>query len=168
MYNDRPKIKVPFEPLDVIVEIITISLLVLLIIYTFISFQEMPDTVPTHFNAQGEPDSFGSKNMMWLLPGIGLAIYIVFSILNRYPHLHNYNVNITEQNALKNYRLSTRVLRFTLLFIMLLFIYIEYAIISYVNDHSNVFGSWFLPIIIVVSLIIPIFIFIHSKKMNRT
>ncbi len=156
------------EPLDVIVEILTLSLLVLLILYTFMVYQEMPETIPTHFNAQGKADGFGSKNTMWLLPVIGVLFYVAFSILNRFPHVHKYSVNITAENALKNYRFSTRVLRFTLLSIILLFIYIEYAIVSYLNDNTNVFGDWFLPMIISVSLIVPIFIFIYSKKMNRS
>ena len=168
MTTERPKIKVPLEPLDLVVEILNISLLVLLILYTFVAYQDMPETIPTHFNAQGEPDGFGSKNTLWLLPGIGMAIYIAFSIFNKFPHLHNYSVNITKENALKNYRFSSRILRFTLLFIMVLFIFIEYSIVSFVEDKSKVFGEWFLPTIIGISIVLPIFIFIKSKKMNKS
>ncbi len=167
MANERPKIKVPLEPIDMVAEIISSSFLILLIIYTFLVNKDLPDTIPTHFNFNGEADAYGSKHTMWLLPAIGLVMFIGFNILNRFPHLHNYMVNITEENALKNYRFSTRILRFVLLFVMVLFIYIQYTIVSHVNNNGVAFGSWFVPIILLVSLILPIFIFIQNRKMNK-
>jgi uncharacterized membrane protein len=168
MSNERPKIKVPLEPIDIIVEMITLSVLALMIIYIFIVYNDLPHTIPTHFNGEGEANGFGNKSMMWLLPGIGAILYIAFSILNRFPHIHNYNINITEENALKNYRFSSRILRFTLLFIMLLFVFIEYDIVSYVNGQGNIFGNWFVTVVIILSLILPIFLIIYKKKMNKS
>ncbi|MEZ4793358.1 MAG: DUF1648 domain-containing protein [Gelidibacter sp.] len=167
MKNSRPKIKVPLEPMDVIAEIISVSLLVMLIIYTSLKFVDMPDTIPTHFNFKGEADGFGSKNTMWLLPGIGILIYVGFSILNRFPHLHNYMVNITESNALKNYRFSTRVLRFVTVFVMILFFYIQYTIVLHVKNQSALLSNWFIPSIIIATILLPVFLIIYQFKMNK-
>lgn len=168
MNSGRPKLKIPLEPIDIIAEIISISGLILLTVYTFMIYNDMPDTIPTHFNAQGEADGFGDKITLWWLVAIGIVLYISLSVLNRYPHIHNYNVNITEENAFKNYRFSTRILRFVNVFMVLLFIFIQYAIVSNVNDNSNLLGSWFVPIIIGVSVTLPIFIVIQNRKMNKS
>ena len=168
MNSKRPKIKMPLEPIDVLAEMITLSVLALMIVYIFIIYHDLPETIPTHFNGEGEENGFGNKSMIWLLPGIGAILYIAFSILNRFPHIHNYNINITKENALKNYRFSSRILRFTLVFVMLLFVGIAYDIVSYVNGQGNVFGNWFVTVIIVLSLILPIFIIIYKKKMNKS
>ena len=114
MKTDRPKIKVPYQQIDIILELISATILIFIIVYTIISYSELPETIATHFNANGEADGFGSKSSLWLLTGIFcfLSIFLLFFI-NKVPHLHNYMVNITEQNALKNYRLSVRMVRYT-------------------------------------------------------
>ena len=109
--NNRPKIKVPLENLDYIIELVSITLLLVMWYFTISNYAELPDTVAMHFNAKGEPDDYGSKGMIWLLPILGTVIYFIMLVLTKYPHLHNYMVNITEKNALKNYRFSIRVLR---------------------------------------------------------
>jgi len=167
MKNERPRIKVPLEPIDVIVDMLSLALLVMLIIYTALQIQDMPDTIPTHFNFEGEADGFGSKHTMWLLPAIGIAMFIGFNILNRYPHIHNYMVNITEENALKNYRFSTRILRFVMLFTKILFVYIQYSIVSAANGNHSPIGSWFVPVILIVSIVLPGFLIFYQYKMNK-
>ena len=61
MQNSRPKIKVPFQPVDLIIELTSITILILMIIYTIIEYTNLPETIPTHFNAEGIADDFGSQ-----------------------------------------------------------------------------------------------------------
>ncbi len=35
-----------------------------------IAWPHLPDQIPIHFNLQGEPNDWGSRGMIWLLPGI--------------------------------------------------------------------------------------------------
>lgn len=167
MNTNRPKIKVPLEPIDIIADLISLSLLITLIIFTAVQIQDMPETIPTHFNFEGEADDFGSKYSMSILPGIGIIMFILFNVLNRYPYIHNYMVNITEENVLKNYRFSTRILRFVLLFVLLLFAYIQYTVVRYVENDGVAFSNWLVPIIFGISLMLPIFIIIYQYKMNK-
>ncbi|MEZ4797452.1 MAG: DUF1648 domain-containing protein [Flavobacteriaceae bacterium] len=167
MKNERPRIKVPFETVDVIVEFTSITLLILMWSYCIFKFSELPDTIATHFNAAGTPDDYGSKHTIWLIPSIATAMYIVLFILNKYPHLHNYMVNITEENALKNYRFSTRIVRIVNFFCVVLMAYITYMIIESALGIKLKMGSWFIPVIIGTSVIFPIILIIYMKKMNK-
>lgn len=167
MNSARPKIKVPWETLDIIIELINITLLLLIIGYTGINYIDLPETIATHFNAKGEADGFGSKMTIWLLPGITLFIYVMMLVLNRVPHIHNYMVNITEENALKNYRLSTRLVRFTNLFCLIIFALISYEIIETSKGNSfSVLGIPFLIFTLVVPVIGIIFVFNYQKRIN--
>ena len=163
----RPKIKVPYQSVDILLELLSITLLLLMFGYTIIEYASLPETIPTHFNARGEADDFGDKLTLWFVPAIALVMYIGIFIINMFPHTHNYMVNITQENALKNYTLSTRVLRIVNLFTMLILGIITYKIISSAKGENFSLGSWFLPVIIGTSLILPIVILIYYKKMNK-
>src|SRR5690606_34233705 len=123
--SNRPKIKVPLEPIDIVVEVISMTILVLMTIYTIIEYKNLPESIPTHFNAKGVADDFSDKSMIWGLPILGVVMYVGLFIINKFPHIHNYMVNITEENALKNYRFSTRIVRGVNLFTVVLFAYIQ-------------------------------------------
>jgi uncharacterized membrane protein len=166
MKTGRPKIKVPLEALDIILDMLAATLLILLIAYAVISYSELPETIPSHFNAKGEVDGYSEKSMFWMLPTISLILFIGLNVINKYPHLHNYMVNITEENALKNYRFSTRIVRFTNLFIMLLFGVITFSIVESAKDNTSNLDSWILPFVIGFSILLPIAILIYQKKIN--
>jgi len=167
MKSERPRIKVPFEAVDTIIEIASITLLILMWSYCIIKFPELQDTIATHFNAAGAPDDYGSKHTVWIVPIIATVMYIGLFILNKYPHIHNYMVNITEENALKNYRFSTRLLRVVNFLCVLLMAYITYMIIESALGTKLKMGSWFIPLVISTSIILPIILIIYMKKMNK-
>ena len=163
----RPKIAVPYESMDILVELLNITLLLLIWGYTIFNFLELPETIPTHFNAQGVPDDFGSKGAIFILPVIATAMYILIFVLNRFPHVHNYMATITEENALANYRLSTRALRLVNLYCLMLFAILLYDIITMAKGGSAKFLGW--PLIIgsmIIPLGIVIYIVVEQKRIN--
>jgi len=166
--TDRPKIKVPLESLDIIVDLISLTLLIFIIAYTLMVYADLPDIIPTHFNAQGKADSFGNKLTIWILPSIGLVMFIGLFIMNKFPHIHNYKINITEENALKNYRLSSRIVRFTNLFSLTLFALIVFDIIQLAKGNkANILGIPFLVFTIVTPLIGVALILYYQNKINK-
>lgn len=98
--------------------------------------------------------------------GVFSSIFIGLYILNKYPHLHNYTVKITEENALKNYRFSTRILRVVNFLNLLLLAYILKTMMTPHEKQDTELGSWFSPLIIIGSLVLIIFIFVSANKLN--
>src|SRR2546425_10766721 len=49
----------------------------------------LPDSVPSHYNAAGEPNAWGSKGSLWLLPVVGAGLYGLISVLGGMNHLWN-------------------------------------------------------------------------------
>jgi len=163
----RPKIKVPFESLDILLESISIVLIVLMWLYLYTEYPNLPDTVATHFNSNGEPNDYGSKLVILLLPSIATLMYMGLFMLNRFPHLHNYMVNITEENALKNYRFSTRIVRIVNMLSMIMLAYLTYQIVEGAKSNAFSLGTYFLPIVIGASVLLPLFIIIYFRKINK-
>lgn len=168
MKIDRPKISVPNEPIDTIVELVNITLLLLIWVYALYSYGDLPAEIPTHFNGAGQADDFGSKQTIWLLPAISTFMFLLLFILNKFPHIHNYMVNITEENALKNYRLSTRLVRFINLFCLILFALIIYEIVSVAKGNPvQLFSMGFLVAIVLIPILIIGVVFYYQNKINK-
>lgn len=167
MRTERPKISVPFKTVDVVIELASIALLLLMWGHLIVEYFDLPDTIASHFNAKGEPDGYSNKIFLWALPAFATVMYVGLFILNRYPHLHNYMVNITEENALVQYRFSTRLLRIVNFLCCLLFAYINYKIIEGAKSHNTNLGLGFLITVITVSIILPVIALVYQKKLNK-
>ncbi len=165
--TNRPIIDIPKEPVDLFIDLASFTILILILGYTFFMYPELPETIPTHFNGKGVADGFGNKATLWLLPSIALVLFIGLFLLNRYPHLHNYMVNITEENAFKNYKFSTKALRIVNFLCALLFGFIQYKMIEGAQEKTAELGSWFLPIIIGSTIVLPIILIYYQNKLNK-
>lgn len=128
--KNRPKINIPLTTSDLALEGITILALGLLFGLPFFSYAGLPDEIPIHFNFKGQPDGYGSKGFLWLLPILGAAMSIGFTILSKIPHSYNYPVEITERNALPLYTGASRMMRTMKALIIGLFAYITFSTIQ--------------------------------------
>ncbi len=146
-----------------------IAIASLFIITTFY-YPQLPDTIPIHFNIKGEPDGFGSKNTIWVMPFIALGCFLLINFLNKSPHLLNIPVKITEENKEYQYRLiSKSILVFNCITTIFLF-YINLSIIKFVLGESVGMGT-FSVIIYLVSIILGMayyfYLSFNEKKLKK-
>lgn len=71
----------------------------------------LPDVIPTHSDFAGRIDGWGPKSTMWMLMGLAVAGYIGLSVVCRFPHTFNYPVQITEENAARQYQIALSAMR---------------------------------------------------------
>jgi len=127
----------------------------------------MPDTIPTHFNSLGKPDNYGGKSSIFLLPILATAIYAAITWLNKHPHIMNYPMKITAENALEMYAGATLMLRFLKLAILIVFtMIIMFTYLVSVELIKNI-GSWFLPLVLSIIFVPTIIFLIKSFKNTR-
>ena len=62
-------------------ELVPLLLLGLTIYLVLSNYSTLPDTIPTHFNAQGVADDWGSKNAILLFPAVAFPIHMFLSLL---------------------------------------------------------------------------------------
>jgi uncharacterized membrane protein len=53
--------------------------MIFMIYFTAVNFNNLPTTIPTHFNFQGDADGFGNKNEIFIFPILGLFLYLLFT-----------------------------------------------------------------------------------------
>lgn len=165
----NPKLKVLPVRFDRVIEVIGWIILVLLWGMTIWAFMAISGDVPIHFNFRGEPDRYGSIGFIILIPVITTLIMAGITWLNRYPHIFNYPVKITPDNALKQYTLAIRLLRIMKLSIALIFFIINLSIIAAATGTIKNTAFWFTALIVVLIIIIvflPLAIYL-SKSFQK-
>ncbi|TKK69209.1 DUF1648 domain-containing protein [Ilyomonas limi] len=163
----RPKLKVKLTPMDKAIEFTGLFTLLfmwgLAIYYFFI----LPDTIPIHFDASGKPDGYGQKATIFILPFTALIIFIVMTLLNKYPYIFNYPVNITASNALKQYTYGTRIIRYLKTAIIVIFTIILLFTYLTATGKSNGLSNWFLPSMLALLLIPTAYFIAKSYKIEK-
>ena len=157
----RPKLEIKLTVLDKMLELVSLFALCLIWWLAIYYFFVLPNIIPVHFSASGKPDSYGSKETIFILPIIGLFIFILLSLLNKYPQIFNYPVKITAANALKQYTNGTRMIRYVKTAVLVIFTLILLFTGLTATGKSNGLGVWFLPLTLVL-IVIPV-VYLISK-----
>src|SRR5437879_13033802 len=100
----RPVLPLPSTPLDRFLLFVALVGVVCCVLPLAQSWSTLPQIVPSHFDASGRPNAYGSKSWLLLLPALSVILTAAFTILARYPHLFNYPIRVTPENAPRLYR----------------------------------------------------------------
>ncbi|MCC6283300.1 MAG: DUF1648 domain-containing protein [Saprospiraceae bacterium] len=106
----RPVLHLPPTFMEIVVALTAVATLILSWILAALYYRDLPDTIVTHYNFSGLADGYGSKKMIFVMPGIATVIAIILALLSRIPHRFNYLVTITEANAESQYRQGRMIL----------------------------------------------------------
>ena len=164
MEEERPKITLIPTTADKLVDLLGWIILLALWALTITHYSTLPDTIPTHFNGAGEADGFGSKASIIGLPFIATLLFILLTILNRYPHIFNYPSPVTQENALRLYTLATRMLRYLKLVLLVVFGGIGFMTVQHATGKAAGLGVWFLPLTLVLTFLPLIYFVVKSVQ----
>ena len=160
----RPIINIPKSTFDYVLDWVIIACQILLVVIPIYYYSKLPEKIPTHFGLSGEPDSYGSKITIIILPLIALLTSYLLSYLVKIPHKYNYPVKINERNAFIQYSIATRMMRTLNAFITLSMLYITYSIIQSALGNMSGLGTGFVSMFIVITLIIVFIPIFQSTK----
>ncbi|WP_312123925.1 DUF1648 domain-containing protein [Lysinibacillus boronitolerans] len=162
----RPILKLPKTKSEKIWDYIGGSIFILSIFYIILAWGKLPDEIPGHFNGMGEVDRWGSKIELFILPFIGLFLWIVMGLLEKAPHMHNYPSRLNESNVTAFYLNSRKILNQVKNICLIIFAFISIQMVRIGLGEVNSLGWWFLPIVLIVVLIPIIKGFITSSKIK--
>jgi uncharacterized membrane protein len=57
--------------------------LLLVIFIPIFYFGDLPERIPTHFDASGRPDNWGERMTIWIWSGVAIAIWVTMVLLGR-------------------------------------------------------------------------------------
>lgn len=164
---ERPIIKIKKTSIDIVTEIIGVLGLILLIGLPLYYFDKLPETIPRHYGANGEPDGYSGKRMIWTLPIIGITMYLGMFWLNKYPHLFNYPQQVTKENAEILYTVGTKMIRTLNAIITCVFAYITYSTIQTAVGNQNGLGVWFIPVFLILIFGLTAY-FIYKSRIKKS
>jgi uncharacterized membrane protein len=162
--EERPRIKIPLNTHDFAIEFLGLSFLIILIIIPLIYYNRLPERIPVHFNAAGTPDGFGSRSSLFILPATGLFMYLLLTVLAAFPHIFNFPVTITPENAEVQYRLATRLLRILKTVILILFSFISWMSVRTATGNATGLGKMFLPVFIILTFGVIIIYLVQAQN----
>ncbi|MGH2317866.1 DUF1648 domain-containing protein [Planococcus sp. SE5232] len=154
--KNQPKIEIPGSVLEAFLNAVSVLVFLMMFVYLLFHYNALPDQVPSHYNAAGEPDGWGRKTELFLLPIIAAALWSGMTVLEKYPHSYNY-LNLTEENIEAQYsngRLMINVLKNE---ISILFSFITVQSVRVATGAADGLGSFFMPVFLTVILVTGIY-----------
>jgi uncharacterized membrane protein len=148
--GNRPKLHIPRSPLEKALELVSVLGMIVIALTLLLSWSGIPATIPTHFGVSGQPNSYGSKATLLLLPGIAVFLYALLTTLSFFPQVYNFPWRITEQNAWAQYRLARQMLGWLKAELIATFAWLNWEIIQTALGKANGQVFWFLPVALVV------------------
>jgi uncharacterized membrane protein len=164
--KNMPKIRIRRTTFDWVIEIMAFLFLVFQIILPLIYYNHLPERIPVHFNGAGQPDGYGSRSTLWILPATSLFLYLLLTILEAFPYIYNFPVEITPDNAVTQYTLATRLIRILKTVLLIIFSFISYKTIKTSTGETVGLGKAFLPVFLLLTFGVVVIYIVRSLN-NR-
>jgi len=145
----RPRLKLPKTKYEKVLDCIGGGLFIVSIILVILNWGELPDKIPAHFNGAGEVDRWGSRIEIFILPGIGLLMWIFLGLLEKAPHMHNYPDRLNERNVEAFYLNSRKLCNELKNFCLMLFAILSCEMLFVALGKIEEIGWWFLPLVLI-------------------
>lgn len=117
--------KLPFTGFQKACRVAGCLLLGGMLIYLLMVYQSLPQTIPTHWNAAGTIDSWGSKNSIWWVYLMGVVLYAGVEVVCGFPSVWNMSGNLTEGNWRRVYGAMRSVMEVSNCIMAALFCYLS-------------------------------------------
>lgn len=122
-----PKLKIPRSRLEIVLEVLAVSGILIHAALLVNYLPILPDTIPTHFGFSGKADGWGGKSSSFFLFVLNIGMYLMFTVMHYFPHTYNYNVEITKKNAWEQYYNARLMMNLMKAEIVWMFAYVEWG-----------------------------------------
>lgn len=137
------------------------------IVYAAISYGNLPEKIPTHFNLKGEADDWGNKGTIFLMPLMILPSYMVMYFLSKSPDSLNLNVKVTKENAPRVYAAARSLMILLNFEIVVITAYITWGMVQAGKGKNTLgIGVWDLPLMIGIVLGTVVYFMWKMKRLK--
>lgn len=142
--NERPKLKPALTRTDKLMELLGWLFIAAIWVIVLSQYSSLPERIPGHFNFAGEVDRMDRRASIIALPIIATILFLGLTLLNGYPWLFNYIAPVTADNAERQYRNATRMLRYIKTVLPLTFLVGAWQTMRLALHGETHLGPWFL------------------------
>ena len=108
----------------------------------------LPDKIPTHFNAAGQPDAWGSAHTLLVFPLIAAVLYTLMTVVARFPSAFNFPVRVTPRNRAQLEALALGMIAWLKSELMYSFAWIEWEAIRTAHHPDTGFSPYPMPLLL--------------------
>lgn len=127
-----------FSKFQIALEILTLAVNIGTAVFLIVIWGSLPEQIPTHFNASGEIDGYGSPSSLILLFVTMVLFGLMFFVITLFPNIWNMPGKITENNALKAYSYMR-----SMICSLSLIITVTFAYMTIMSALQKPLGLWF-------------------------
>ena len=109
----------------------------------------LPERVPTHFDAAGNPNGWSSPTMLLMLPAVAVTIYLLFTVVSQFPSAFNYPVQVTVTNRLRLQTLALDMIEWIKAEVVVLFAWMQWATIQLARHPQHGLPALMMPVALV-------------------
>ena len=109
------------EIIYLIMNIIGVLALLGSTLFVIIMWPQIPDQIPTHYNFAGEADDYGGKGSLIFMMVLAWFMFILITVLMRFPNTWNMPVKVTAENKARLYSITKAMLEVIKMLVSLLF-----------------------------------------------
>jgi len=138
-----------------------IGLLIGVVIYLVLNWNNIPEKIPAHYGFEGNVDRWGNKIELIFLPIVSWIIFIVLTVIAKFPKTWNTGVKITEENQERVYRVIRNMLETLKLLIVSVFTYI--TVDSSIGEGTKLKFIWVFMFLFFASIVFFIIKLVKAK-----
>lgn len=146
-------------------EALSLAALVTMFLVVGKSWPELPGRIPVHFGFLGQPNSWGGKDSIWLLPGLGVLVYGFLSFARGRPYLMNVPFEIDKSNP-KVLALLHDYLAVSKASVMLVLAILCWRSVEVAAGRAAGLGTVFLPLTMALIFVPIITYFVKLSKVS--
>ncbi len=162
--NSRPELRLEKTWIDWLLIGVGTAIVIINLLIVIYYYPDLPTRIPMHFNAKGEPDSWGEKTAVWLPLVINITLsWFVYWLASK-PHWLNYPYEITTENARSAYTRMARALRAIGLSLIVLMSYISLNGLRVAYGLVSGIGTWLVPVLILSAGMLMAFMLYRKKS----
>jgi len=110
----------------------------------------LPARIATHFDAAGNANAWGSRGALLAVPLTAILLYILMSVVSRYPSAFNYPVRVTPKNRPRLEALALEMIAWLKAEIVWLFAWIQHITLDLARHGRGSLSPLFMPFVLAV------------------
>lgn len=119
---------------------------------------QLPERIPIQFDATGQAIGWGSPAMLLLLPAITLIIYLLFTVVTRFPGAFNYPVKITALNRQRMQNLAVDMMAWLKVEIVCLLTWMQWVTVEVARNPGRHLPSMTPAVLVAVFATVSVYI----------
>jgi hypothetical protein len=106
----------------------------------------LPDRIPMHFDAAGRANGWGSRAGLWLLPSVATGLYLLMSLVERFPSAFHFPVRVTRENRSRLEQLALAMIAWLKVELVSFLAWIQLITLRLARAGQGTLSTWFVPL----------------------